>query len=86
MKIEDKYLDFNLKIQNQLKEKLEKIRKGESKHEFHQIYHILQEVKRMETEKGLTPYYPRIIVDSWDYNDVLGMDLLKLVNLYKGLR
>ncbi len=40
-------------------------------------------LENMMNNKCLTLCYPRIIVDSWDFNDDLGLELLDLAELYK---
>ncbi|BDG32649.1 hypothetical protein [Parageobacillus thermoglucosidasius] len=53
-----------------------------------QLRKILDEVKKMSTilcPNNYTPSYPRIIVDSWDYNSKLGELLLDFYELYKKL-
>lgn len=51
-----------------------------------QLIKILAQVKRMKEImdcKIFVPSYPRIIVDSWDYNSPLTIELLALVTKYE---
>lgn len=44
---------------------------------------ILEELEQTLNNKCLPLSYPRIVVDSWDFQDKLGMELLDLAELYK---
>lgn len=48
-----------------------------------QLQTILTELQKSNTQKNVILSYPRIIVDSWDYSDQLGMELLELAELYR---
>lgn len=37
----------------------------------------------MERDSGLIISYPRLIIDSWDYSDSLGLELVELAEQYK---
>jgi hypothetical protein len=53
-----------------------------------QLENIRQEVEKMKTtlnSKIFLPFYPVIIVDSWDFKSILGNDLLTLAEKYKKL-
>ena len=73
MSLEDKYKKKNSDIQQRLRREMEYI----------QLSNILEELKNMMNNKCLILCYPRIIVDSWDFNDDLGIELLDLAELYK---
>ena len=62
---------------------MEYVKKGQSKKNYVQLCNILEELENMMNSKCLTLCYPRIIVDSWDFNDDLGIELLDLAELYK---
>ena len=47
---------------------------------------ILVELKKMLNNKCLQLSYPRIIIDSWDFKDELGIKLLDLAELYKRMK
>ena len=83
MSLEDMYKKKNLDIQQRLRREIECVKKGQSKKNYVQLSNILEELERMLNNKSLTLYYPRIIVDSWDFNDDLGIELLDLAKLYK---
>lgn len=48
-----------------------------------QLQIILKELQSSSKIKNMNLCYPRFIVDSWDYSDQLGIDLLELAELYK---
>ena len=53
-----------------------------------QLYFILDELEKMEQIRNIQlfhPYYPHIIVDSWDYSDPLANKLLLLSESYRNL-
>lgn len=83
MSIEDKYKKKNVDIQQHVKSEIENIKKGLSKKNLVQLGMILEELEKMLNSKCLPLSYPRIIVDSWDFHDKLGMELLDLAELYK---
>ncbi|MCR5737295.1 MAG: hypothetical protein K6G64_06575 [Eubacterium sp.] len=83
MSLEDKYKKKNSDIQQRLRSEMEYVKKGQSKKNYVQLSSILEELENMMNNKCLTLYYPRIIVDSWDFNDDLGIELLDLAELYK---
>lgn len=83
MSLEDKYKKKNSDIQQRLRREMEYVKKGQSKKNYIQLSNILEELKNMMNNKCLILCYPRIIVDSWDFNDDLGIELLDLAELYK---
>lgn len=54
---------------------MENIKKGISKKNLTQLNVILEELEKTLNNKCLPLSYPRIIVDSWDFQDILGMEL-----------
>ena len=83
MSLEDNYKRKNLDIQQRVRREMECVKKGQSKRNFVQLSDILKELENMMNNKGLTLSYPRIIVDSWDFKDDLGLALLDLAEVYK---
>lgn len=83
MSIEEKYKNYNLDIQQHIRIEMENIKRGLSKKNSAQLSVILEELEKMLNSKCLPLSYPRIIVDSWDFQDKLGMELLRLAELYK---
>lgn len=54
-----------------------------------QLERIKDEIKIMlgsNSSKDFIPSFPRIIVDSWDYNNKIGMRLLDFFELYKEIK
>ena len=58
-------------------------KKGQSNKNYAQLSNILEELEKMLNSKNLKLCYPRMIVDSWDFTDELGLELLDLAELYK---
>lgn len=83
MSIEEKYKKGNVDIQQQIRLEMENIKKGISKKDFEQLNAILEELEKTLNNKCLPLSYPRMIIDSWDFQDKLGSDLLDLAALYK---
>lgn len=83
MMLEETYKRKNLEMQNKIKRELENIRKGISKKDDIQLSRILAELEKSLDNKCLPLSYPRVIIDSWNYDDRLGAELLKLSELYK---
>lgn len=83
MLIEEKYKKKNLDVQQYVRIEIKNIEKGSSKKNLVQLNVILKELEKMLNNKCLPLSYPRIIVDSWDFQDKLGMELLDLAELYK---
>lgn len=83
MSIETRFKEKNNIIQQQVKIEIDRIKKGQSKKNYDQLHFILEELEKMMNNKCLPIYYPRMIVDSWDFNDKLGLELLDLAELYK---
>lgn len=80
MSIEEKYKRRNVDVQQHVRSE---IKKGISEKNLVQLNGILEELEKMLDNKCLPLSYPRIIVDSWEFQDKLGMELLDLVELYK---
>lgn len=83
MSLEDKFKKKNEDVQQRVRRELEYVKKGQSKKDYVQLSDILEELEKMMNNKCLPLCYPRIIVDSWDFNDDLGIELLDLAELYK---
>lgn len=83
MSVEDKFKKKNTDIQQHVRNEMENIKKGLSNKSLTQLETILDELERMMDNKCLPLVYPRIIVDSWDFNDKLGLELLEIAELYK---
>lgn len=83
MSIEEKYMKNNVDVQQHVRLEIENIKKGLSKKNLVQLNAILKELETTLNNKCLPLSYPRIIVDSWDFQDKLGMELLNLAELYK---
>lgn len=83
MSIEEKYKRRNVDVQQHVRSEIKNIKKGISEKNLVQLNGILEELEKMMDNKCLPLSYPRIIVDSWEYHDKLGMELLDLAELYK---
>ena len=84
-KFEDKYNELILVVENEIK----MVDKGVSKRSSQQLKTIVHDMDKMNEfrdAKLYAPSFPRFIVDSWDYNDSLGIELLKLFEMYKRMK
>lgn len=83
MSLEEKFYKENIELQTKVSAEIEKVNKGLSEKSISQLQTILKELDTMERAKGLIISYPRIIIDSWDYLDPLGLELVELAEQYK---
>ena len=83
MSIEVTFNKRNSELQQKIELEIEKVKVGQSKKNMVQLQTILTELQKSNTQKNVILSYPRIIVDSWDYSDQLGMELLELAELYR---
>lgn len=83
MSIEEKYKTDNVVVQQHVRNEMENIKKGIIKKNLVQLNVILEELEQTLNNKCLPLSYPRIVVDSWDFQDKLDMELLDLAELYK---
>lgn len=83
MSVESKYKKKNMDIQQQIKKEMENAKNGKSTKDYTQLRNILEELEKMMNDKSLPLNYPRIIVDSWEFTDELGLGLLELAEIYK---
>lgn len=83
MSVEEKYKYKNSELQKRIQSEIEDVKKGINKKSVEQLQGILIELKDIFDIKGKQLSFPRCIVDSWDYSDKLGLDLLDLAELYK---
>ena len=72
----------NSELQQKIELEIEKVKVGQSKKNMVQLQTILTELQKSNMQKNVILSYLRIIVDSWDYSDQLGMELLELAELY----
>ena len=72
----------NSELQQKIELEIEKVKVGQSKKNMVQLQTILTELQKSNMQKNVILSYPRTIVDSWDYSDQLGMELLELAELY----
>lgn len=86
MSVEEKYKKKNVGVQQHVRNEIEKIKKGLSKKDIVQLNVILEELEKTLNNKCLPLSYPRIVVDSWDFQDKLGIELLDLAELYRRWR
>lgn len=83
MSLEEKYKKNNEDVQKYVMIEIENIKKGLSEKNLDELEVILNELKKTRNNKSLPLSYPRIVVDSWDFQDKLGIELLNLAELYK---
>lgn len=82
MSIEE-YKKRNNILQEKVIAEIEKVKRGQSAKNLPQLQGILEELKNSSVQKSISLYYPRVIVDSWDYSDPLGIELMELAALYE---
>lgn len=83
-RIDNLYREIKMKIQQEISEE----RKEGSKKSKQQLLTIMDEITKMSeirNDKEFLPGYPRFIIDSWDFTDPLGIELINLFDIYKKL-
>lgn len=83
MSLEEKMIEKNIELKNKVSDEIERVHKGESKKNIYQLQTILNELYLIEQGKELILSYPRLILDSWDYSDSLGLELLDFAEKHK---
>lgn len=83
MSLEEQFIKRNGELQQKVKEEIEKVKEGQSERNIVQLQTILSELQTSSRQKNIILSYPRIIIDTWDYSDYLGMELVELAELYK---
>ncbi|SCP99895.1 hypothetical protein [Anaerobium acetethylicum] len=82
---EDMYNGLIVTVESEM----ELVEKGLTKRSKQQLKTIMYDLNKMNDtrdSKLFVPSYPRFIVDSWDFSDTLGIELLKLYELYKKIK
>ncbi len=79
----EEYRKRNGILQEKVAAEIEEVKRGESAKNMLQLQGILEELKNSNIRKNIPLYYPQIIVDSWDYSDPLGIELMELAALYE---
>lgn len=85
MSIEEKYKQNNLELQDKVRSEIKNSQTGISRKSIDQLINILEELEMAYEQRGNRLSFPRFIVDSWDYTDNLGIELLNLAELYEKL-
>ncbi|MCI8925889.1 MAG: hypothetical protein HFI45_18255 [Lachnospiraceae bacterium] len=83
MPITEKLSKKNNELQKKVISEIEKVKVGQSKKNILQLQTILNELQNSDKKRDMTLSYPRTIIDSWDYSDQLGNELIELAELYK---
>ena len=81
MSLEERFNKKNSELQQKIE--VVKVKEGQSKRNMVQLQTILIELQASSRQRNVTLSYPRIIIDSWDYSDQLGVELVELAELYK---
>lgn len=80
----EKLLDQrNKALQKKISLEMERVRDGQSSKDMGQLQTILEELRSSSEKRTAGLHYPRIIIDSWDYSDRLGIELMELAELYR---
>lgn len=83
MTIEEKFTRKNIELKNKVQTEIQNVQLGLSVKNVSQLKTILNELNLMKENPHIYVTYPRIIIDSWDYSDQLGLELIELSDLYK---
>ncbi len=83
MSLEERFNKKNSELQQKIEVEIVKVKEGQSKRNMVQLQTILIELQASSRQRNVTLSYPRIITDSWDYSDQLGVELVELAELYK---
>lgn len=83
MSVEKSLKKRNEELQQKIVLEIEKVKEGRSSKNLGQLQIILEELQNSTKIKNGILSYPRIIIDSWDYSDKLGIELIELAELYK---
>jgi hypothetical protein len=88
MTVQEKFDILYNEIRLKLQKEIDEARKGVSKKSIQQLSTIMGDIQQMSevrNDKTFLPSYPRFIIDSWDFTDPLGMELINLLEIYKKL-
>ena len=86
MSLNETYNKLNKELQQNVKIEIEKAEKGKSKKSLSQLQLILSELEKSYDTPNVNLSFPRLIVDSWDYSDELGIKLINLAEKYKRIK
>ncbi len=82
---EDKYIELIQTVENEI----DLVKNGLKERSNQQLKTIIFDLNKMNDIRNsnqFVPSYPRFIVDSWDFSDSLGIELLKFYELYKKIK
>ncbi len=83
MSLEEIFYKKNSKLQKSIIKEIENVSNGLSDKNIHQLETILIELKKIEKERDIILTYPRFIIDSWAFEDLLGRELMELFEIYR---
>ena len=83
MSLEERFKKKNSELQQKIEVEIVKVKEGQSKRNMVQLQTILIELQASSRQRNVTLSYPRIIIDSWDYSDQLGVELWSWQNYIK---
>lgn len=70
-------------LQHLVSDEIRKVESGTGEKSIYQLKTILSELRAMESRPNLVLSYPHLIIDSWDYADTLGKELMDLAGEYE---
>ena len=79
----EEYWKRNSILQEKVEAGIKKVKRVQRVKNMLQLQGILEELKNSCIKKNIPLYYPNVIVDSWDYSDPLGIELMELAALYE---
>lgn len=77
------FYEKNIKLQKSIIKEIENVHKGLSNKSINQLETILIELKKIEKGENIILAYPRFIIDTWDFEDLLAYELMELFEIYK---
>ena len=83
MPVEEMFRRKNNELQQKVILEIEGVKDGQIKKNMLQLQSILKELQVSEYKKNMVLSWPGMIIDSWDFSDQLGIELMELVELYK---
>ncbi len=82
---EDKYIELIQTVESEL-DLANNGLKERSNQQLKTIIIDLNKMNDIRDSNQFLPSYPRFIVDSWDFSDSLGIELLKFYEIYKKIK
>lgn len=79
----EEFIKKNRELQKIVSDEISKAENGETERNVYQLRTILKDLLMMQQHCGVALSYPHMIIDSWDYSDMLGSRLMELASMYE---